>query len=74
MRYVRGCIIDTLFSYIISKFNSLAPASNKSVCPLLVPVLILFSQPRLHLFNNLVITPKTFPTDGVSEGSKEMEI
>jgi hypothetical protein len=58
-------VLNTSFFYIISiNFNSLAPARNKSIYLLLVPVLILHSQPLLHFFNNLAIAPKHFPTDG----------
>jgi hypothetical protein len=32
------------------------------------------SWTRSHFFNNLVIAPKPFPTDGIFEGSKEVEI
>lgn len=32
-----------------------------------------YQQPFLHFFNNLVIIPKPSPTNGIFEGSKEME-
>jgi hypothetical protein len=34
----------------------------------------LYSQPLVNFFNNLVITPKPFPTDRICDGTKEVEI
>lgn len=60
-------------SWIISiNFNSLASLRNNNICPLLVPVWILYSQPHLF-FKNHVITSKSFPTDGIFDGSIEVE-
>jgi len=38
----------------------------------IVPVLILYSQPLLQFFSNLVITPKTLPRHDIFEASKEI--
>jgi hypothetical protein len=40
---------------------SLALAGNIIIYPLRVPVWILYSQPLLHVFNNLVTIPKPLP-------------
>ena len=60
-------------SQIISiNFNTLAPVRKKSIYPFLVQVWILYTQPHLF-FKNLVIISKSFPTDGIFDGSKEVE-
>jgi hypothetical protein len=66
--------LHTWFSYTIS-INVQQPCTSekKSVYPLIVPVLILYLQPRLHLFNNLVITYKLSPRMA-SLRAGEMEI
>jgi hypothetical protein len=62
-------VLRALFFNIISiKFNSLVPATI-----LLVRVSILYSPPLLLFLNNLIITPKPFPTEVIFEGSKEVE-
>jgi len=45
-----------------------------SIDPLLLPVWIMYLQPIVSFFSNLVITPKPFPTDRIFDGSKEVEI
>jgi hypothetical protein len=63
------------FLYIICiDFNSLAPATNKGISPLLVQCQFQFCSKQLHFCNNLAITPKLSPTDGISVGSKEVEV
>jgi hypothetical protein len=50
---------------------SLVLARNNSIYPLLVPVWTLYPQPLLYVFSNLII-PKSFPTDGISDGRNEV--
>ena len=57
-----------------TNINSIATARNKSIFPLLVPVSILYSQPFLHFFTNLITTPNPSRTDDIFECPKEGEI
>jgi len=67
--------LHILFFYItFINFNSLTPARNGSIYGVLLSVWILYSQALLHFFSNPFITPKPFPMDGNSEGSKELQI
>jgi len=66
---------SSLFYTISIHINSLVPPRNNSITPLLVLVWILHSQPLLHVFGNLVITPQTFfQRMTLSEGFKEVEV
>jgi hypothetical protein len=50
-----------------------APARNKGMYSPLVPIWILYFQPLVHFFNNLlVITVEPLPRDGISQGSREV--
>ena len=53
----------------LSQFQQLCDSAS----PIPVRVWIFYSQPLYHFFNNF-ITPKPLPTDGIYEGSKEVEI
>jgi len=46
------------------------PARSSSICSLILPVWIVYSQPVFHFFSNVVITLKPFTTDGIFEGSR----
>ena len=64
-------VLHTSVFYIISiNVKSLSPVRNNCVCALYVPVGIFI---RSH-FSSHPITPKTFPIDGLIEGSKEVEM
>jgi len=67
------CYTYLIFLHDLHQLNNLVPARNKSIYPLLVPVWILYSLPLFHFFSNLVISPHTFSTVGIFEGSKEVE-
>jgi len=50
-----------------------APARNKDMYSPLVPIWILYFQPLVHFFNNLLaITLEPLPRDGIFQGSREV--
>lgn len=67
-------VLHTSFFYIIFiNFNRLVSPRHKSVYPVLALIWMLYSQPLLNFFNNLII-PKPLTLNGISEGSTEGEI
>ena len=65
-------VLHMSFLYITSIIFNLAPARNEHLSPSFTS-LNSVSQPLPHFFNNLFITPETFPIDGIFEGSREVE-
>jgi hypothetical protein len=66
-------ILLTSFDYIIStNLTALLQQEIRESVPSNTRILHL--QPLLHLFNNFGTTPKPFPTYGIREDSKKMEI
>jgi hypothetical protein len=62
-------VLHSSIFYVISiHINSFIPPRNNSITPLFVLVWVLHSQPLLHFFTNLVITPKPFQTNDVIWG------
>ena len=67
--------LHTSFFYIIFiNFNSLVSPRNKSIYFVLALIWMLYSQPLLNVFNNLLITPRPLALNGISKGSTQVEM
>jgi len=66
-------VLHTSFPYIIyTNLTALCQQEIRASVPSYTRILHL--QPLLHIFNNFSITPKPFPTYGIREDSKDVEI